>query len=149
MRKAFELAGVRCKPNTLAGPSSTECRYAGMKSWFDWMGSQWPSMGVRSRPRVISVEQVVFGRSCKDPNWVLSGIAYTNYHRLVPGSILSEQLLMGNSMIADRSIPGRWVQRARERWNLLGFLFALTRAAPPLRGGGPDRPGRLFAVFYG
>ena len=32
----------------------------------------------------------------------------------------------------------------------LGYLFALTQAAaPPLRGGGPDRPGRLFAVFYG
>ena len=62
------------------GPSSAECRYAGMISRFDWMGSQWPSMGVRSRPRVISVEQVVFGCPCKDPNWVLSGIAYLNYH---------------------------------------------------------------------
>ena len=33
---------------------------------------------------------------------------------------------------------------------LARFMFALTQAAaPPLRGGGPDRPGRLFAVFYG
>ena len=53
-------------------------------------------------------------------------------HGLVPGSILSEQSLMGNSEIAVDSMPGRWDQRVRERWRLLGWIcaHAVGRFAP-------------------
>ncbi|MCJ8309559.1 MAG: hypothetical protein MJH08_10885, partial [Hyphomicrobiales bacterium] len=82
---------------------------------FDWMGSQWPSMGVRSRPRVISVEQFVFMAGCKDPNWVLSGIAYTNYPRIGawkhPLRAIADERCGGSTL----SKPGRWKQQARER----------------------------------
>ncbi len=52
------------------------------------------------------------------------------------------------------TIPGRLIKRARERWGSLCSRFALAltlsgASHPSLRGGGSDRPGRLFAVFYG
>ena len=121
------------------GPSSAECRYAGIRSWFDWMGSQWPSMGVRSRPRVISVEQVVFGRPCKDPNWVLSGIAYLNYLRIwcleasSPSPAIRRELGAGHNEYPDVSFTGVGTMR-------LGYLFALTLSGSGTKVPAPFAP---------